>query len=169
LSCHAACATCFSSDTASCYSCRTDTVTNTVYYLQLGTTVCSTSCPAGQITGTANLCLACASQCAACSIIQTNCTTCSVLNGASVYLQGETCTPTCTAGSYAKNGTTNNLCLACNIVCSTCFGPSTTNCNSCRNATTAGTTTIYFKDPTNPICSTSCSQGYVGIASSNAC
>ena len=168
MACHAACSTCFSADPASCYTCQTDTATNTVYYLQLGTTICSTSCPAGQLTGTGNICLACAPQCATCSIIQTNCTTCTVLNGASVYLQGGTCTPSCISGTYPYNAT-NNLCLACNIICLTCYGPLTTNCYSCTNTTITGITNFYFKDPSNPICSSSCSQGYVGITTSNTC
>lgn len=80
LSCNSACATCFAADTFSCYSCKTNS-TGQVFYLSLGTTQCVTVCPDGQFQGSNNLCVACAPQCATCSIISTNCTKCLTISG----------------------------------------------------------------------------------------
>jgi hypothetical protein len=109
--------------------------------------------------------VACAQQCATCAVSQSNCTSCSSLNGAAVFLQNGTCSPGCANGTYPQSSTSNNTCLACNAVCLTCFGPLSTNCDSCGNSTTS----ILFKDPSGPTCRPSCPQGYVGISSSNSC
>jgi proprotein convertase subtilisin/kexin type 5 len=66
LSCNAACATCFGAGTSSCNSCKTDSGTGVVYYLAVGITKCVAACPAGQIQGSAHLCVACSQQCSAC-------------------------------------------------------------------------------------------------------
>jgi proprotein convertase subtilisin/kexin type 5 len=165
LSCNPACSTCFGSGATSCNSCKFDNTTNTTFYLQLGTTICITFCPFGQIPSANNQCVACAPQCAGCSMLQANCTNCSSLNGVFVYLQNGTCSAVCQSGTYAQNGSSsnNNLCLPCNSACHTCYGPLISNCNSCRNITSSGITTVYFKDPLSNICSINCPVGYVGI------
>jgi hypothetical protein len=44
--CQPECPSCFDNFTDSCYSCRT--YNGTAYFLEYGTTVCSTECPYGQ-------------------------------------------------------------------------------------------------------------------------
>jgi proprotein convertase subtilisin/kexin type 5 len=166
VTCNSACSTCFGAGTSSCSTCKTDTNTGFVYYLSLGTTKCVTLCPTGQITGSNNLCVACAPQCATCSLITTNCTKCLTISGVTaVYLQNSNCVQTCMTGTCPQTAASGNLCLSCDPSCSSCLGPLSTSCTAC----TTYLAIVYYKDPANPTCSTSCPSGYFGVSANNTC
>lgn len=163
--CHIVCAACFDSYTTTCYNCTNNS--GIVYYLQVGTTNCVSTCPNGQFPSKpTNLCNSCSSNCTTCNVLATNCTSCLIINGTKVYLYNSTCVTACPSATYMYSPSANkNVCGACFRGCLTCVGSSSVSCTSCLNLSTV----IYFKDPSLSVCSISCPAQYFGDVASNQC
>ncbi|EAS01407.2 transmembrane protein, putative (macronuclear) [Tetrahymena thermophila SB210] len=160
--------------TNNCLTCQltTDNCTscNSGYYL-VGS-VCSATCPLGQV-GISGICVSCTPPCTACKNIQTSCTKCDQ----NTYLTGDSCVQQaqCPSGTYGDNSLRS--CVSCKNNCLTCSDEIT--CKSCNQNSSfnkfyngqclqACPSSTYLDNPTN-ICKpcapgclqcslTSCSQ-----------
>lgn len=139
--CDSACTICRNSSANSCTSCSPG------YYLDPRTSLgCLQKCPPGYWELSLN-CQLCHSSCLTCTEgpTNTNCLSCKP----TFFLQpdGKTCLTSCPQG-YFKD-TTNNLCVACNSACSTCFGPEANQCYSCNS-------NYFLQSSESTTCLTSC-------------
>lgn len=108
-----------------------------------------------------------------CNLSANQCTAC--ISGYFVLQKTNICYSVCPAGYFGDNqavkvsGVQTLKCTACNIICSACVNSTASDCLSCRNITSAGTVTVYFKNPTDNTCIKSCPGGYVGNSVTNTC
>ncbi|KAL4493947.1 hypothetical protein ABPG72_021964 [Tetrahymena utriculariae] len=122
--CDSSCLTCSGSQSNQCLSCQSPR------FFQASSSTCVLACNLNQYSQTTPVpvCQNCDSSCATCSgPANTNCLSCSGSN----FLDSTTnsCVTTCPNGTY-KN-TTNNKCSPCDPTCTTCNGPSNSQCLSC--------------------------------------
>lgn len=160
--CFVGCALCTGPTNTSCSQCKNDVANSLTYLLVYGSLNCSLSCPDGQYASNyANSCFPCDINCLTCLGTSSNCTTCSRTGtGILLFLENNICVQSCSKSMY-QNGT-NHTCLACNIGCAVCTGPSLTECQECRNATDPAniSNTLYFYlYQGNSICDTACPLG----------
>ena len=157
--CNPACKVCTTSGTASCSACANDGVTD--YFLALTTTICASTCPAGQYKGlaSAHLCVACDPSCQTCT---TTATTCIICATGRLMLADFTCVAACSVSGTGSNGT---HCVPCNVACLTCSGPSIAQGTSC---TTNGTVDFYLS-MTGAGCLENCPAGQFGQVSDHTC
>ena len=155
--CDTACATCTGSSNSVCPTCKNG------YYLQPSSTTCLTTCPSTSywLNSGTHTCDPCHSYCQICTGAASNqCSSCKN----NYYLQPpsnpNTCSPTCPAGYYQD--TSSNSCSACNTACTTCTGPTNTDCPSCNNN--------YYLQPSSTTCLTTCpSTGYWPNSGTHTC
>ena len=118
--CTPGCDVCTATGLASCTQCGNDGTSD--YYLVVGTTTCSTSCPNGQFMGAGtnmHKCLSCNVECATCQTTSATCLTCaSGYNQLNLAAGGISCLAQCPAGTYSSSGN----CLSCPAGCSVCTG-----------------------------------------------
>lgn len=144
--CHSSCATCNDSTSTSCFSC------NNGFYLQPNSTTCLSTCPMGYYRNfTQNICSPCDIACKSCTgPTSSECVACQI----GYYQQpssSTTCLSTCPSTHWAD--IFDNICRACDTACLTCFGSSSSECNSCKPN--------YFRQsPTSTTCKTTCPSGY---------
>lgn len=141
-SCSSNCLTCAINST-NCLSCKVgDSWLNYI---------CYTICPNQYYKNGIN-CTACDPTCSLCSGSSINCSACSAI----AFLLNNTCYTTCPNPYYGDNNSNlgPNLCLSCDVSCSSCTGPANTNCIACKsNYTQSGST-----------CASACQPGY-GLSS----
>jgi proprotein convertase subtilisin/kexin type 5 len=172
-SCHSYCAVCTGPSNSECSKCANQTVNSTwvIYYKDLYSTTCNTTCPDGQFISVyvPNICVPCASKCLLCAINSTNCFKCAFTHY--LFVPNNSCESQCPPNYYNDPVMTSNYyyCTKCTSGCLTCTGPSLSNCQTCQNATILGSPTNFFKDPTNSICNTTCRTGYFGNVLNNNC
>ena len=149
--CDLGCRICRAAGTNNCTSCNS----SAGYYLYPNSTVCSQTCPSGYF-GLLGACLSCPAECQTCSNF-TTCTSCYLPN----FLQSiGRCTQDCPNGYYANAIT--YVCDPCDLACSTCFGPSNTECFQCA--------TGYHSEPSSQsTCNSSCPARYFRYPASDLC
>jgi proprotein convertase subtilisin/kexin type 5 len=138
--CDTACRTCLDGTKNYCYSCGN--VSTTQYYLIIGTTVCSQTCPVGQYIDAAhpNNCQPCSSNCVGCQGSASNCSadvgclTNSFFNNAT-----NSCLLVCPDAFYGD--TITGFCESCAAGCALCYGSVVSKCTKC--VAVGGTN--YFK------------------------
>ena len=128
--CAVGCATCFGAGLTSCTVCTNDG--STIYYKDMKTTTCATTCPNnGQFVSAAvpNLCQPCSSVCVTCFGTAENCTsaTCAL----NYFFLNNECLNNCPNGYYED--ATLRQCLACATGCATCSAAGTAACTVCSN------------------------------------
>ena len=140
--CDGACLTCLDGSRSYCYSCGN--VSTTQYYLIIGTTICSTSCPVGQYIDAAypNNCQACSSNCVGCEGAASNCL--SNVTGvcpSNLFFNNATnsCVLVCPDGTYGDS--ISRFCESCASGCALCYGSVLSKCTKC----TSVLGTNYFK------------------------
>ena len=100
--------------------------------------------------------------CATCTSLSV-CQSCQVINGIAYYLEGSSCTVNCPSNKY---GNVNTLtCDICANGCLTCFGPTTSECNSCTNYNAVD----YFLEYNTNLCSQNCPGGQYKDTTSYRC
>ena len=155
-SCQAGCSVCFGGTTNDCTSCTT--VNGTVYYLQIGSTICSQTCPDGQFISASipHFCQPCSISCITCSQDAYNCTSsnCSI----NYYYLNNSCLTICPTDYYADPVTRH--CLSCAVGCLNCFGPGSSQCTSCL---TLGNGTTYYLQLFSTNCVVNCGVGEYGL------
>ncbi|EAR90506.3 zinc finger lsd1 subclass family protein (macronuclear) [Tetrahymena thermophila SB210] len=153
--CSACDSTCFNcqspGDSNSCTSCSG--------YRFLTSNKCLINCPSNtfpNIQTNNNICQPCDSSCKTCDGPNSN--NCLSCNAPQFFLQStKTCVLSCNPNQY-KN-ISNQTCSSCDYSCSTCSGPSYTNCLSC-----SGNTFLYQNQ-----CIANCPVKYFNNASNNQC
>ena len=158
--CHPGCARCTDGTLTGCSICANDT--GTVYYKEIGATVCNTTCPDSQFISVSVpfLCQACSSTCITCATVADNCTTASC--PVNLYYLNNSCLSQCPTGYYAD---ASRLCQGCAVGCFSCFGAGSNKCSKCQ--TESGPTPYYLKDVST--CTTVCDNGFYGNATTNLC
>ncbi|KAL4460975.1 hypothetical protein ABPG74_016447 [Tetrahymena malaccensis] len=115
--------------TNNCLTCQltTDNCTSCNSGFYLVGSVCSATCPLGQV-GISGICVSCTPPCAACKNIQTSCTKCDQ----NTYLTGDSCVQQaqCPSGTYGDNS--QRSCISCKNNCLTCSDEIT--CKSCNQS-----------------------------------
>jgi proprotein convertase subtilisin/kexin type 5 len=177
--CDISCSICSGPSSSNCSACGnyTDgiTLSITIYYKDLKSITCNSSCPNGQYIDLLipNVCQYCNSTCSVCTSSANLCTAC--VSGYFMLQKTYTCYGVCPTGYFGDikvvivSGVKTYICTACNSLCFTCVNSTSSDCLSCHNITSAGTTTVYFKNPTNNTCIKSCPGGYVGNSLTNTC
>ena len=141
--CDPACLTCNDGTKNYCFSCGNVTSGTAIpYYLIIGTTICSTSCPLGQYISAAysNNCQMCDSNCVGCFGTATNCTQsdkCKVnyfFNNAT-----NSCVLLCPNGTFPNAIT--KYCENCTQECALCYGSIASKCTKCVSVNSVN----YFK------------------------
>jgi proprotein convertase subtilisin/kexin type 5 len=162
LKCYDGCATCTGPSNTNCTSCTNDINSVATYYVS-ALKKCVYTCPDGFIeSATGNACTLCDSTCRTCEVTAGNCTSCQ----SDLYLNINDDDPalgSCVARIDCKDGTygdeLTNLCIACSLSCSTCYGPSSQECYTCNND-------FYFYDTS---CLESCPSGFWAKSGTNTC
>ena len=154
-SCNAACSVCTGANNDQCSEC------NVGYFLQPSpaTTTCFDSCPVGYWGDpTSNTCTECDIACAICTgSAHTQCSACST--GYFLQPNSTICLNSCPDGTWPNS--INNMCMDCDIACSTCTNAAHTQCSACS--------TGYFLQPNSTICLNSCPDGTWSNSASNTC
>ncbi|KAL4506895.1 hypothetical protein ABPG72_001316 [Tetrahymena utriculariae] len=113
--------------TNNCLTCQltTDNCTSCNSGFYLVGSVCSATCPLGQV-GISGICVSCTPPCTTCKNIQTSCTKCDQ----NTYLTGDSCVQQaqCPTGTYGDNSM--RQCVSCKNNCLTCSDEIT--CKSCN-------------------------------------
>jgi hypothetical protein len=173
VTCNPACSLCFGASTSQCYGCRPDTTVLPVgyYYLEYGSTVCSTVCPYGEYAVNGSFsCEQCNMNCATCEGTDTYCLSCGYINSIDiVYLYQAKCTINCPAGTwYNSTVQLDHHCSPCHAYCSVCTGSLPSQCSSCANSSSP--VVIYYLAINSTICDPNCPNGqYVDAAVANLC
>ncbi len=145
--CDSACLTCLDSKRNYCLKCGN--ISTTQYYLTVGDTICSTSCPLGQYIDPAypNNCRLCSDNCVGCQGTSGNCT---LTDGckANQYFNNATnsCVLVCPDGTFPN--VVSRFCENCSLGCELCYGAAVSKCTRCRNETdplNASLTVPYFR------------------------
>jgi hypothetical protein len=110
--------------TKSCTRC------NSGYFYFSDNFTCIAECPEGYYPDdttdvNAPVCVKCIEECNQC----TDATTCQSCNDG-FFLEGTTCSNTCSDGLYPDEDT--NECLSCHVGCYTCFGALSSECFTCK-------------------------------------
>ena len=119
------------------------------FYLSAGT--CFSSCPDGYYISPTNVCVICTPPCKTCTS-DILCVTCVDL----YFLDGTTCTTTCSGNKIPING----VCTSCLPECAICVG-TTSNCTQCNSGY------VYTTDLNK--CSINCPTGYILYAANSTC
>ena len=139
-----------------------------IYYLNLGSTVCSLECPVGQYRrdGYPNVCQMCSPECGGCFKTSTNCTEAHkcALNYF-FYRPTNSCIQACPTGYYAN--ITTQTCEFCAGGCSSCQSGDLLNCQGCQ--TDPVTNISYFKEMNADICVSTCAAGTYALLVDNTC
>ena len=156
--CAVGCATCFGAGLTSCTVCTNDG--GTIYYKDMKTTTCATTCPNnGQFVSAAvpNLCQPCSSVCVTCFGTAENCTsaTCAL----NYFFLNNECLNNCPNGYYED--ATLRQCLACATGCATCSAAGTAACTVCSNT--------YYLQIGLTSCLAGCNSGEFPSALNNKC
>ena len=128
--CDGACLTCLDGTRNYCFACKN--ISTTQFYLIIGTTVCSETCPTGQFISAAfpNNCQPCSSNCIGCSVTADNCT---AANGcpANHFYNNATngCVLVCPDGTFGN--TISRVCEPCASSCALCYGAVVSKCTKC--------------------------------------
>lgn len=169
--CNSFCTVCFGPSSSECTACNNQTIggASVIYYKDLNSTTCNTTCPDGQfiLSSVPNVCTACSVKCLRCSTAAENCFQCSLAYF--LFNATNTCYAQCPLNYYNNPIITPNnyYCTQCTDGCLNCTGPTLSSCTTCKNLTNS--TTPYFKHPTLSVCNNSCPVGYFGNATSNKC
>lgn len=130
-SCDISCLFCTGPTSSQCQSCTNATIGGvfTIFYLSIGQTQCSTTCPYGQYISSSfpNMCQPCSSSCLTCATSDSNCLSCAY----SLYFYNNVCLAICRSGTYGK--LVPGVCIACNAACITCFGGGPIACYTCAS------------------------------------
>ena len=151
-SCSPGCLTCTNTGLDNCQSCAN--VSATQYYLIMGTTTCSTSCPDGQYIDSnhPNDCRPCASNCITCLGTADHCTNTNC--SANFLFLNNSCLANCPTNYYYAD-LVSRQCASCASGCLKCFGPLTSQCTECD---LAGGNQYYLQRGTTT-CNTVCNSG----------
>ena len=159
LPCDSRCSNCIGFRSTECIAC------NLGYYLQpssSGISSCRTICPAGYYPDpTTSQCTPCSAACAICfDSTETNCTACT--SGYYLSPNSTVCSQSCPTGYWAD--ATTHTCAPCHEACSSCTGPSKSQCESCHpgyylqwNSTKCLKGCVapgYWPDPLTNLCAT---------------
>ena len=149
--CSLGCASCSYLGLTFCSVCKNDTTV--IYYKDLDTATCGTTCPDGQFISAAvpNICQRCSPTCLTCSVAAENCTNlnCSI----NYYYLNNSCLSACPNQYYADS--TLRQCLICTSGCALCFGTGLTSCTKCN----APGGVQYYKQIGITTCATGCNPG----------
>jgi len=177
--CSQYCSVCFGPSLSNCTVCQNYTsvtpVVTIIYYKDLNSNTCNYTCPNGQYINKSlpNVCNYCNNTCFICTSTANTCLAC--VSGYFLYSPTTNCYVTCPAGYFGNtttvlvNGVKTMRCSACNQICFTCINSTSSDCLSCHNITSAGITTMYFKNSANNTCIKTCPAGYVENILTNNC
>ena len=152
--CNLSCSLCSGPLNTNCSKCSLG-----YYSSPLSPSTCLSSCPVGYAASPGSTtCSLCYLSCLTCSgTTNLDCTSCK--SGFFLQPNSNQCLTSCPTKYYKD--TTVSKCIACQLECTTCFGPSNSQCNSCQSG--------YFLQPTSTSCLDSCPLGYWSDSSKNIC
>lgn len=165
--CAGGCYTCTGPTLNECDTCTT--FNSTIYYKDRSSRTCNTTCPSGQYiqSGVPYVCKACAVQCVACTVNNTNCdaaTGCT--EGYYYHAVTSQCLAICPNGYFPESASAIDQCTICADGCSLCYGPLYSTCTKCTVSTNS---TPFYKTVYGDNCVTDCPTGYFEIAASLQC